>query len=74
MSETLPGITEQALSLPPAERIFLAQRLWESIHGLPGDEAEALADAKRRDAELQSGSVEGRSHADVMDAARRAMP
>ena len=61
--------------LPLAERVSLAQALWESIDAeLPDvDEHAAIAESIRRDEELSSGAVTGRSHEEVMDAARRAL-
>jgi hypothetical protein len=42
--------------------------------GLPdADERAAVADAIRRDKELSSGLVTGRTHEEVMQAARRAL-
>jgi putative addiction module component (TIGR02574 family) len=48
--------------LSPAERIHLAQELWDSIH----DEAQAMpltveqrAELGRRNAELETGAVQG---------------
>jgi putative addiction module component (TIGR02574 family) len=68
-------ITDEAMALPLPERVSLAQRLWESIDaGLPqSDEAEAVADAARRDAELSSGKAKGVSHKKAIEAARRAI-
>ena len=62
-----------AMALPLSERVSLAQALWESIDaGLQDtDEHAALADAIRRDQELSSGQVAGRTHEEVMEAARR---
>jgi Putative addiction module component len=56
------------------ERIGLAEALWQSIsEGLPaGGQREAIDEAARRDAELTSGTVVGRTHEEVMQAARRA--
>ena len=67
-------ITSEAMALPLAERVSLAQALWQSINsGLPEtDERAALEEAFRRDQELSSGTVTGRSHEEVMKAARRA--
>ena len=64
-----------ALALPLAERVSLAQALWESIDsGLPDtDHRAAVAEAIRRDQELSSGCVAGRTHEEVMRAARRAL-
>lgn len=70
-------LTEKVLSLPLPERIHLAQALWQSIDDEPDpgsdEERNALEMAKKRDQELSSGSVEGRSHQQVMEAARRAL-
>jgi putative addiction module component (TIGR02574 family) len=68
-------LTEQLMALPLAERVDLAEALWQSIgEGLrAGEEQEAITQARRRDAELASGSVSGRSHDEVMKAARRAI-
>jgi putative addiction module component (TIGR02574 family) len=64
-----------AMALPLSERVSLAQALWESIDaGLPDpDERAAVTDAIRRDQELSSGRVAGRTHEEVMLAARRAL-
>ena len=64
-----------AMALPLSERVSLAQALWESIDaGLPDtDERAAIAEAIRRDKELSSSRVAGRSHEEVMRAARRSL-
>jgi putative addiction module component (TIGR02574 family) len=64
-----------AMALPLSERVSLAQALWESIDAdLPdADERAAVAEAIRRDKELSSGRVVGRTHEEVMEAARRAL-
>jgi hypothetical protein len=58
-----------------SERVALAQALRGSIDAdLPdSDEREAVVEAIRRDEELSSGSVAGRTHEEVMRAARRAI-
>lgn len=66
------------MALPLAERVALAQTLWQSIEvpvtGNVADEAKwAIEEASRRDAELSSGKVAGRTHAQVMQAARKAI-
>lgn len=71
-------LTEAVMSLPLAERVSLAQDLWESIQGTSlssarDEEQEALAEAQRRDAELSSGAVAGRTHEQVMETMRRAI-
>jgi len=64
----------EAMASPLAERVSLAQALWESINSdLPeGDGRAAVDEAIRWDEELSSGKVTGRSHDEVMKAARRA--
>jgi putative addiction module component (TIGR02574 family) len=64
-----------AMALPLAERVSLAQALWESIDGeVPDTEVHAaVAEANQRDDELSSGKVTGRTHEEVMQAARRAL-
>lgn len=65
----------EAMALPLAERVSLAQALWQSIHAdLPeGDESEMIREVKRRDEELSSKKVTGRIHEEVMQAARRSL-
>jgi hypothetical protein len=77
----LPMSTEQLdelLSLPLMERVELAQALWQSIGGSTEledgeDEKAALEQAWRRNAELDTRVVPGRSHEQVIEAARRAL-
>ena len=68
-------LKEEAMSLPLPERLSLAQALWESINtGLADtDEPTAVREAIRRDEELSSDTVVGRTHEQVMKAARRAI-
>jgi putative addiction module component (TIGR02574 family) len=71
-------ITKEAMALPLAERVALAQSLWQSIGGHPTgegvDEVEwAVREADRRDAEISSGQASGRTHEEVMRAARKAL-
>ncbi len=65
-------LTAEAMALPLSERVSLAQALWQSIDaGLAEtDERDAIAEAIRRDKELSSGAVAGRTHDAVMAAAR----
>jgi putative addiction module component (TIGR02574 family) len=72
---TTQAFIEQALALPLEERIGLAEALWESIsQSLPiSDPRETVELAARRAAELIDGTVKGRSHDEVMSAARRAL-
>ncbi len=64
-----------AKSLPLRDRVALAQELWQQIDHelLESNEDLAVKEALVRDAELESGKVVGRSHEDVMAAARRAI-
>jgi len=69
-------LTLQALALPLQERVALAEALWQSIDEGPGadssiEEQAAVEQAQRRDAELTSGAVAGRTHDEVMESARR---
>lgn len=68
-------LTEQVMALPLEERIGLAEALWQSIGEAlaAGGEREAIEQAARRDAEMTSGAIVGRTHEEVMEAARRAI-
>ena len=68
-------VAAEAMALPLSERVLLAQTLWQSIAaGLPDtSEEDAVRLALRRDQELSSGDVSGRSHEEVMRAARSAI-
>jgi len=62
------------MGLPLADRVSLAQALWETIDaGLPDTEDRAAVKAIQRDEELSSGKLTGRTHEEVMQAARRAL-
>lgn len=65
----------EAMSLPLAERVSLAQALWQSIDAglVDTSEHDAIRQAVQRDQELSSGAVVGRKHDEVMQAARRAI-
>jgi putative addiction module component (TIGR02574 family) len=68
-------LKNEVMSLPIAERVSLAQALWESINAglVDTDEKNALREAARRDQELSSGTASGRTHEEVIQAARRAL-
>ena len=71
-------LTQDALSLPLDDRIQLAQQLWASLESsddaiVEDQEREILDLADRRDAELETGSVEGVSHADALAKARKSL-
>jgi hypothetical protein len=71
-------LTHEAMLLPVAERVGLAQALWQSIDRELAEknsdgEAATIKLAAERDAELASGKATKRSHEQVMQAARRAL-
>lgn len=77
-------LVQRLIALPLPERVFVAQELWQSIgESSPSETAdgrnevderkEAIQTALRRNAELTSGAVPGRTHEEVMEAARRAL-
>lgn len=71
-------LQQEAMALPLAERVALAQILWQSIEGeKPKPSTEevnwTLEEATRRDTELSSGAVKARTHEQVMRAARKAV-
>jgi putative addiction module component (TIGR02574 family) len=68
-------LKEEAMNLSLSERVSLAQALWESIDaGLADTNPDAAVhEASRRDQELSSATVAGRTHEQVMQAARRAL-
>ena len=72
---TTEQLIADTMALPLAERVSLAQAPWKSIDaGLPDtDERAAIAEASQREEELSSGKVTGRTHEEVMHAARRAL-
>jgi Putative addiction module component len=72
---TTQTLIEQAMALSLEDRVGVAEVLWQSIsEGLPsGDQREAIQQASQREAELTAGTVAGRSHDEVMLAARRAI-
>jgi putative addiction module component (TIGR02574 family) len=72
---TTQQLVELALALPLAERIDLADALWQSIaEGLPPvSEEDAIREAVKRCEALESGRVMGRTHDQVMDAAQLQM-
>lgn len=71
-------LVQQLMALPLPDRVVVAQELWQSIDdGLPmaaaDEQKEAAQAALRRDAELTSGTVIGRTHEEVIEAVRRAL-
>ncbi|MBA2674474.1 addiction module protein [Ramlibacter sp.] len=67
------SITQQALDLPLAERVAVAQALWASIDDQLAevDVLDAVLVARERDAAFDTGAVAGLSHEQVMQDARR---
>ncbi|MES2938068.1 MAG: addiction module protein [Pseudomonadota bacterium] len=67
------SITQQALDLPLAERVAVAQALWASIDDQLADvdARDAVLVARERDAAFDTGKVTGLSHDQVMQDARR---
>ena len=75
---TVEELTSQILALPPDKRAALAQTVWKSLEDsqvniLPEAEADALALARRRDEEMESGAVVERDHKKVIEHARRSV-
>jgi putative addiction module component (TIGR02574 family) len=68
-------IAAEAMALPLPARVSLAQALWQNIDaGLTDvDEGLAAREAIRRDEEQSADTVAGRTHDEVMQAARRAI-
>ena len=68
-------LRQEAMSLRISEKVLLAQALWESINAglVDTDEQAGVQEAIRRDQELSSGTVKGRTHNQVMQAARRVL-
>ena len=72
---TTQQITLEAMELPLSERVSLAQALWQSIEvGLiDSDKQSVLREVVGRDQELASGAVQGSTHREVMENARRSI-
>jgi hypothetical protein len=60
-NQDIGSVEDAALSLDAEGRARLAHRLVESLISLPREELDALwlAEAQRRDAQLESGKVKG---------------
>jgi putative addiction module component (TIGR02574 family) len=72
---TTEEIISDAMALPLAQRVSLAQALWESIDAelLDADERSAVTEALTRSEDLLSGKVRGETHEEVMEAVRQAL-
>ena len=55
----LQELKKEALSLPDAERAVLASVLLQTLPGVLSDEDEGVAEALRRDAELEADPASG---------------
>ena len=72
MDSRLSELMAEALSLPETQRELLAYRLWESL--LPAkDDTDLMVEIRRHADELAQGKVKGRTHEEVMKAARDAV-
>lgn len=75
-TKELNQLATTALALPPKQRAQLAQELWGSIdqRAKTSDlDDEEMVEIKRRDREISQGKVRGRSHREVMKAARKSI-
>ena len=61
----LQALKKEALSLTDAERAVLASDLLETLPGVLSDEDEGIAEALRRDAELDANPSSGIEWAEV---------
>lgn len=73
---SIEQIAAEALRLPPRERAMLAESLWESLAdpfkiAASMEEAGAIALAKERERQLESGQAQPISHEEVMARLRR---
>lgn len=61
------------LALPTSQRAFLAQELWGSLNRgfVDVEESEILDEVERRNLEMSSGQVIGRTHEEVMTSLRQ---
>ena len=68
-------LAAEAIALPLLERVSLAQVLWQSIHSNLADTSEddAVRESIRRDGELSAGTLIGRTHEEVFQAARQSI-
>ena len=57
--QTLSEIEQEALRLPEAERATLASRLLDSLPAMLSDDDEGVAEALRRDADLERDPTSG---------------
>jgi putative addiction module component (TIGR02574 family) len=67
---TTEQIEQVLMQLPPGERARLAERLIASLDADAEVEAAWIAEARRRDEEMRSGTVEGIPLKDALDSVR----
>ena len=77
MSQAAQDILKQALELPPADRLSVAQELRDSVAPeqqppISVDE-ELIAELERRDAEIESGAVTPLTYDELMASVRKAL-
>jgi hypothetical protein len=61
----LEVLKKEALSLTDAERAVLASELLETLPGVLSDEDEGIAEARRRDAELDANPSSGTEWSEI---------
>ena len=71
-AQEFTALTKRLFALPPADRLALADILWQSLPELPISDEE-LAMIRERQREMESGGV-GQSHELVMQRARQRRP
>ncbi|HET6880711.1 MAG TPA: hypothetical protein VFI31_11180 [Pirellulales bacterium] len=69
-------LVQQLTALPLADRVVLAQELWQGIAedltvAIDDEQRDAVQRALRCDAELTSRAGNGRTHEEVMEVVRR---
>jgi putative addiction module component (TIGR02574 family) len=75
MARSLQQIQEEIRELSTSDKETLLRALWEDLDGPadPGVDAAWLDEAKRRDAELDAGSVESVPASDVFERLRASL-
>ena len=64
---TILEIEKLALTLPEKQRATLASNLLDSLHGVLADDDEGIAEALRRDADLDANPTQAISLAELDD-------
>lgn len=75
MARPLQQIQDEIRALGTSDKETLLRALWEDLDGSPDPDVDAawLDEAQRRDAELDSGSVESVPAADVFERLRASL-